>query len=108
MWAWRTPWRRWRRRGSPRRAPAWTSTRPRARRSGSFFGDTVSGFQDGSDLIDLRGSGLQFADLAIVNEDFQTTITSDRGQITIFESFGQEVFIDVNDFIFTPAPAAFL
>ena len=71
----------------------------------SFFGDTVSGFQDGSDLFDMRGSGLQFSDLTIVNEDFQTTITSSRGTITIFESFGQEVFIDENDFLFDPAPA---
>jgi Ca2+-binding RTX toxin-like protein len=67
---------------------------------GSFFGDTISGFQDGSDLFDMRGSGLQFIDLTIVNEDFQTTITSDRGTITIFESFGQEVFIDGDDFLF--------
>ena len=66
----------------------------------SFFGDTVSGFQDGSDLFDLRGSGLQFADLTIVNEDFQTTISSSRGTITIFESFGEEVFVDANDFLF--------
>jgi Ca2+-binding RTX toxin-like protein len=67
---------------------------------GSFFGDTVSGFQDGSDRFDLRGSGLAFADLAIVNEEFQTTITSSRGTITIFESAGQEVFVDANDFLF--------
>ena len=67
---------------------------------GSFFGDTVSGFQDGSDLFDLRGSGLQIGDLTIVNEDFQTTISSDRGTITIFESSGQEVFVDANDFLF--------
>ncbi len=67
---------------------------------GSFFGDTVSGFQDGSDLFDLRGSGLQFSDLTIVNDDFQTTISSSRGTITIFESFGQEVFVDANDFLF--------
>lgn len=67
---------------------------------GSFFGDTVSGFQDSSDLFDLRGSGLTFADLTIVNDDFQTTITSDRGQITIFENFGEEVFIDASDFLF--------
>jgi Ca2+-binding RTX toxin-like protein len=66
----------------------------------SFFGDTVSGFQDGSDLFDLRGSGLQFSDLTIVNEDFQTTISSSRGTITIFENFGQEVFVDANDFLF--------
>ena len=67
---------------------------------GSVFGDTVSGFQDGSDLFDLRGSGLQLSDLTIVNEDFQTTITSSRGTITIFESFGQEVFVDGSDFLF--------
>ena len=71
----------------------------------TFFGDTISGFQDGSDLFDMRGSGLQFSDLTIVNEEFQTTITSDRGTITIFESSGQEVFIDQNDFLFDPAPA---
>jgi Ca2+-binding RTX toxin-like protein len=70
----------------------------------SPFGDIISGFQDGSDLFDMRGSGLEFNDLTIVNEDFQTTITSDRGMITIFESFGQEVFIDQNDFLFGPAP----
>jgi Ca2+-binding RTX toxin-like protein len=67
---------------------------------GSFCGDTVSGFQDGSDLFDLRGSGLVFTDLTIVNEDFQTTISSGRGTITIFESFGQEVFVDADDFVF--------
>ena len=67
---------------------------------GSFFGDTVSGFQDGSDLFDLRGSGLQFSDLTILNEEFQTTISSNRGTITIFESSGQEVFVDANDFLF--------
>jgi Ca2+-binding RTX toxin-like protein len=66
---------------------------------GSFFGDQIFGFQDGSDLFDLRGSGLEFDDLTIVNDDFQTTITSDRGTITISESFGQEVFIDQNDFL---------
>lgn len=71
----------------------------------SFFGDTISGFQDGSDLFDLRGSGLQFSDLTIVNEDFQTTITSNRGTIMISESFGQEVCIDRNDFLFDAAPA---
>ena len=66
----------------------------------TVFGDIVSGFQDGSDRFDLRGSGLRLADLTIVNEDFQTTITSDRGTITIFESVGQEVFVDGNDFLF--------
>jgi Ca2+-binding RTX toxin-like protein len=66
----------------------------------SFFGDTVSAFQDGSDLFDLRGSGLQFSDLSIVNDDFQTTITSSRGTITIFENFDEPVFIDANDFLF--------
>jgi hypothetical protein len=72
----------------------------------SSLGDTVFGFQDGSDLFDMRGSGLQFSDLTIVNEPFQTTITSDRGTITIFENFGQEVFIDQNDFLFGPAPSS--
>jgi Ca2+-binding RTX toxin-like protein len=72
----------------------------------SFFGDQISGFQDGSDLFDLRGSGMDFSDLTIVNDDFQTTITSSRGTITIFESFGEPVFIDANDFLFGSAPSA--
>ncbi|MGO4740493.1 hypothetical protein AB4099_28425 [Bosea sp. 2KB_26] len=74
---------------------------------GSFFGDTVSGFQDGSDLFDLRGSGLQFSDLSIVNEEFETTITSVRGNISVFVNAGQEVFLDQDDFLFDPAPAPF-
>ena len=72
---------------------------------GSFFGDIVTGFQDGSDLFDMRGSGLTFTDLTILNEDFQTTITSERGQITIFENFDQPVEITETDFLFGPAPA---
>ena len=51
-------------------------------------------------LFDLRGSGLQLSNLTIVDEDFQTTITSARGTITISVSFGQEVFIDEDDFLF--------
>lgn len=66
----------------------------------STFGDIVSGFEDGADLFDLQGSGLTFGDLTIVNDDFQTTITSDRGRITIFESASQEVAIDQDDFLF--------
>jgi Ca2+-binding RTX toxin-like protein len=73
---------------------------------GSFFGDQISGFQDGSDLFDMRGSGLEFNDLMIDNGDFQTTITSDLGTITIFESFGEPVFIDQNDFLFGPPPSS--
>ena len=73
---------------------------------GSFFGDQIFGFEDGSDLFDMRGSNLTFTDLTIVNDDFQTTISSDRGTITISESFGEEVFIDANDFLFGPAPSA--
>ena len=74
---------------------------------GTFFGDTVSGFQDGSDLFDMRGSGLQFSDLTIgSNELGDQTITSNRGTITIFESFGQEVLIDENDFLFGPAASS--
>ncbi len=64
------------------------------------LGDHVFVFRDGSDLFDLRGSGLQLSDLTIVNEDTQTTITSSRGTITIFESAGEEVFIDGDDFLF--------
>jgi hypothetical protein len=66
----------------------------------SFFGDVLFGFEDGIDLFDLRGSGLTFADLTIVNEEFQTTITSSLGKITIFESFDQPVEITAADFLF--------
>ena len=66
----------------------------------SFSGDLVFGFQDGSDLFDLRGSGLVFSDLTIVNGDFETSITSERGTITIVEFFGEEVSIDEDDFLF--------
>ena len=70
---------------------------------GSFFGDQIEQFEDGLDLFDLRGSGLQFSDLVIDNDgDFGPTITSDRGQITV-GTFG--AFIDGNDFLFDP-PAA--
>jgi hypothetical protein len=48
----------------------------------------------------MRGSGLQLSDLTIVNGDFETTISSSRGQITISENFGQEVTIDGEDFLF--------
>ena len=34
----------------------------------------------------MRGSGLTFADLAIENDEFQTTISSSRGTITLFKS----------------------
>jgi Ca2+-binding RTX toxin-like protein len=67
---------------------------------GSFFGDVLFDFEDGIDKFDLRGSGLRFSDLSVVNEDFQTTITSARGMITIFESFDQPVTIDERDFLF--------
>lgn len=71
---------------------AWSS-------DGSFFGDQISGFQDGSDLFDMRGSGLSFADITIVNDEFQTTITSSRGMITIFENFGEQAEITADDFL---------
>jgi hypothetical protein len=68
----------------------------------SFFGDTIQEFEDGIDLFDLRGSGLIFDDLTIINDEFQTTIIANdgRGQITIFESFGAQVDISAADFLF--------
>src|SRR5215211_6020207 len=62
--------------------------------------DTVFGFEDGVDLFDLRESGLAFDDLTIVNEEFQTTITSSLGTITLFESFNEPVQITEADFLF--------
>ena len=52
------------------------------------------------DKFDLRGSGLTYADLTIVNQEFQTSITSTKGTISIFESFDQPVGITSADFIF--------
>ena len=70
----------------------------------SFFGDQIDQFEDGSDLFDMRGSGLQFSDLAIDNDgDFGPTISSDRGQITVGDA--SAVFIDESDFLFD-APLA--
>ena len=62
--------------------------------------DNVYQFDDGLDLFDLRGSGLTFADLTIVNDDFQTTITSANGTIFINE-FDGPVEITADDFIFS-------
>jgi Ca2+-binding RTX toxin-like protein len=68
--------------------------------SGPWGSDTIFGFEDGVDLFDLRGSGLTFNDLTIVNEDFQTTITSSLGTITILEAFDEPVTITEADFMF--------
>jgi Ca2+-binding RTX toxin-like protein len=72
-------------------------------REDSERGDTIRLFDDGLDLIDLRGSGLQFSDLTIIpisDEGYFTAILSDRGQI----SFTDPVFIDESDLLFDPAP----
>jgi Ca2+-binding RTX toxin-like protein len=68
--------------------------------SGDWGSDFLFGFKDGVDRFDLRGSGLAFDDLEIVNEEFQTTISSTRGTITIVESFGEPVEITPADFMF--------
>jgi Ca2+-binding RTX toxin-like protein len=68
--------------------------------AGAWGSDTIFGFEDGVDLFDMSESGLTFGDLAIVNEDFQTTITSSQGTITIFENFGEPVTITAADFLF--------
>jgi Ca2+-binding RTX toxin-like protein len=62
--------------------------------------DTLFDFEDGVDKFDLRGSGLTYDDLTIDNQDFQTTITSAKGMISIFENFDQPVEITAADFLF--------
>ncbi len=57
-------------------------------------------FEDGVDLLDLRGSGLTFADLTIVNDPFQDQILSSLGQIDILERFDEPVEITQADFLF--------
>jgi Ca2+-binding RTX toxin-like protein len=57
-------------------------------------------FEDGVDLFDLRGSGLTFGDLTIVNDAFQDQIISSLGQIDILERLDEPVDITAADFLF--------
>ena len=74
-------------------------------RKGAFSATQFPDSRTGRTCSTCAVAAFSFSDLTIVNDDFQTTITSSRGTITIFESDGQEVFIDENDFLFGPAPA---
>jgi hypothetical protein len=49
---------------------------------------------------EARGVDETLPQAIILTKDFQTTISSSRGSITIFESVGHEVFVDANDFLF--------
>ena len=51
----------------------------------SEFGyqDVIADFEDGLDKIDLRGSGLTFADLAIDDSGYSAIITSTAGRIEV-------------------------
>ncbi len=47
------------------------------------FQDVIADFEDSLDKIDLRGSGLSFADLAIDDSGYSAIITSTAGQIEV-------------------------
>jgi Ca2+-binding RTX toxin-like protein len=51
--------------------------------SSSGFQDIIWDFEDGLEKIDLRGSGLTFADLTIDNSGYSAIITSAAGQIEL-------------------------
>jgi Ca2+-binding RTX toxin-like protein len=65
--------------------------------SSIFFGDTISDFEDGVEKIDLRASGLTFADLTIGTFGVSATITSIAGFIEVSGLAGQ---IAEDDFLF--------
>lgn len=50
---------------------------------GIGYQDVIADFDDGLDKIDLRGSGLSFADLVIYDSGYSTIITSTAGQIEV-------------------------
>ena len=47
------------------------------------FQDVIADFEDGLDRIDLRGSGLTFADLSIDDSGYSAVITSSAGRIEV-------------------------
>ncbi len=68
--------------------------------SGTFGADTIADFEDGSDVIDLGGTGLQFTDLAISNRALDKIIDAGSGNtITLTGQAG--AVIDATDFSFT-------
>ena len=68
--------------------------------SGTFGADTITDFEDGSDIIELGGAGLQFTDLTISNRALDKIIDAGSGNtITLTGQAGAT--IDATDFSFT-------
>ncbi len=67
--------------------------------NGTWGDDTVSGFQDGIDLLDLSDTGLVFGDLTIIQSGLDTVISDASGNSIILEGFSS-TNITVDDFIF--------
>ena len=63
----------------------------------SGFTDVIYDFEDGVEKIDLRDSGLTFADLLITDDGFSAIITATAGRIEVAGLAGQ---IAINDFLF--------
>lgn len=66
----------------------------------NFGDDTVTGFANGIDLIDMSASGLAFSDLAIASGASDTTITVIASPAHVITLSGIGGGIDINDFIF--------
>ncbi len=68
--------------------------------SGTFGADTITDFEDGSDVIDLGAAGLQFTDLTISDRALDKIIDAGSGNtITLTGQAGAT--IDATDFSFT-------
>ena len=68
--------------------------------SSAFGADTITDFEDGSDIIDLAGSGLRFSDLTIGDNGQDKIVNAGSGNtITLTGQAGAT--IDATDFSFT-------
>lgn len=77
----------------------------------SWGNDTISDFQDGTDLIDLRGSGLTFADFTVVTAgaDVRLEHTNTGGTLSTITLTGQTAAnISAADFLTDVPPASLL
>jgi len=60
--------------------------------------DTISGFQDGFDVIDFSESNLAFGNLTISDDGTDTTVDYGTGEITILGTLQSQITED--DFVF--------
>jgi len=60
--------------------------------------DTISGFQDGFDVIDFSETNLAFGNLTISDDGTDTTVDYGTGEITILGTLQSQITED--DFVF--------